>query len=285
MTEKKGPFVIRTMERSEVDFAVDLAANEGWNPGLHDADCFFRTDPNGFLIGLLDGEPIGCISGISYGGGFGFIGFYIVIPERRGQGYGIRLWNRALAYLKGHTVGLDGVVDQQPNYKKSGFALAYRNIRYEGAAAVSSGDSAWISLIDDALLDAVCDYDRRFFPVPRKDFLRCWARMPESTAAAFVKGGVVCGYGVIRKCRQGHKLGPLFADTGDIARALFESLTGHADPGSPVYLDVPEVNPAALELARRHNMQRVFETARMYTGEHPAIDTGGIFGVTTFELG
>ncbi len=141
MNEKKDPYIIRTMERSEVDFAVGLAANEGWNPGLYDADCFFKTDPNGFFIGLLDGEPIGCISGISYNGGFGFIGFYIVIPERRGQGYGIKLWNTALAYLKGHNVGLDGVVAQQSNYKKSGFALAYRNIRYEGVAAPSSDES------------------------------------------------------------------------------------------------------------------------------------------------
>jgi len=285
MNEEKDPFVIRTMERSEVDFAVDLAANEGWNPGLSDADCFFKTDPNGFFIGLLDGEPIGCISGISYSGGFGFIGFYIVIPERRGQGYGIKLWNAALAYLKGHNVGLDGVVAQQSNYKKSGFGPAYRNIRYEGVAAPSPGQSVNVSVIDDMLLDAVCDYDRRFFSVERQGFLRCWTHMPESKAAAFIANGVVCGYGIIRKCRKGYKIGPLFADTSDIAETLFTSLSSHAEPGSPIYLDVPEVNPAAVDLASRHHMEKVFETARMYTGQKPGIDTGGIFGVTTFELG
>jgi len=285
MSAKKNPYIIRTMTRSEVDFAVELAANEGWNPGLHDADCFFNTDPNGFFIGLLDGKPIGCISGVSYGGEFGFIGFYIVVPERRVQGYGIRLWDAALAHLKGHNVGLDGVVEQQENYKKSGFTLAYRNIRYEGTAASFSGESSNISVIDVALLDAVTAYDRRFFPVKRDAFLKCWTRIPESRAVAFMDGDEVCGYGVIRKCRKGYKIGPLFADTGDIAEALFGSLSSHAEPGAPVYLDVPEVNPAALELARRHHMEKVFETARMYTGENPSIDTGGIFGVTTFELG
>ena len=53
---------IRTMRREEVAFAIDLAAREGWNPGLHDAECFFSADPGGFLIGELDGEPVGCIS-------------------------------------------------------------------------------------------------------------------------------------------------------------------------------------------------------------------------------
>ena len=50
---------IRTMRREEVAFAIDLAAQEGWNPGLHDAECFFSADPEGFLIGEMDGEPVG----------------------------------------------------------------------------------------------------------------------------------------------------------------------------------------------------------------------------------
>lgn len=176
-------------------------------------------------------------------------------------------------------------MEQQPNYKKSGFVLAYRNIRYEGVGASSSGESEHISIIDDALLDAVCDYDRRFFPVERQGFLRCWTCMPESKAAAFIENDAVCGYGVIRKCRSGYKIGPLFADTGDIAETLFTNLSSQVDPDTPIFLDVPEVNPAAVDLAHRHQMEKVFETARMYTGEKPAIHTGGIYGVTTFELG
>ncbi|MCI5125057.1 MAG: GNAT family N-acetyltransferase [Candidatus Electrothrix sp. AR5] len=74
------------MTRKEVDVAVEWAAQEGWNPGIHDADCYFTADPNGFLIGLLDDEPIATISAINYS--FGFIGFYIVKPEHRGTGYG-----------------------------------------------------------------------------------------------------------------------------------------------------------------------------------------------------
>jgi hypothetical protein len=77
------------MRRDEVDFATALAASEGWNPGLHDAKCFYYVDPHGFLVGLLNGEPVGCISAVSYEGVFGFIGFYIVVPEHRGKGFGM----------------------------------------------------------------------------------------------------------------------------------------------------------------------------------------------------
>lgn len=89
-------YEIRTAQRHELDFAITLATNEGWNPGLHDADCFYQTDPDGFLIGLLEDQPIACISAVSYGGTFGFIGFYIVKPEYRGQRYGIQIWDAAM---------------------------------------------------------------------------------------------------------------------------------------------------------------------------------------------
>ena len=52
-------FQVRTMRREELAFALDLAAREGWNPGLNDAECFFAADPGGFLMGELAGEPVG----------------------------------------------------------------------------------------------------------------------------------------------------------------------------------------------------------------------------------
>src|SRR5262245_45601823 len=110
---------VRTMRRDELDLALEWAAQEGWNPGLADADCFDAADPEGFLIGSVGGEPIGCISVVRYGGNFGFLGFYIVKPERRGQGYGLSLWHAGMARLHDRVVGLDGVIAQQENYRRS----------------------------------------------------------------------------------------------------------------------------------------------------------------------
>jgi len=121
-------FHFRTMKRGEVDLAVDWAASEGWNPGLDDAACFHAADPDGFLIGLVGDDPVAVISVVRYGASFAFLGFYIVRPDQRGKGYGLRIWNAGMAALEGRNVGLDGVVDQQDNYRKSGFRLVYRNI-------------------------------------------------------------------------------------------------------------------------------------------------------------
>ena len=105
-------YQISTASRAEVDIAVDWAAAEGWNPGLGDAEAYYRADPSGFLIGRLHGEPVATISAVRYGD-FGFMGFYIVRPAERGRGLGIAIWNAALRHLEGCTVGLDGVVAQQ----------------------------------------------------------------------------------------------------------------------------------------------------------------------------
>jgi hypothetical protein len=273
------------MTRREIDLAVDLAAAEGWNPGLHDANCFHAADPGGFLVGLLGDEPIATISVVRYGASFGFLGFYIVKPEYRGRGYGIGIWNAGLAYLESRVVGLDGVVDQQENYRKSGFTLAYRNVRYQGRGSGPASARSGIVPLSTLPVDEVCAYDRAFFPEGRARFLKCWISQPQASALGFMRNGSLAGYGVLRACRSGYKVGPLFADDPKIAESLFLALQENVPEGAPVFLDTPAVNEAAVDLAKRHNMTAVFETARMYAGRSPDLPIQRLFGVTSFELG
>ncbi|MNF53191.1 hypothetical protein D3C84_345650 [compost metagenome] len=95
---------------------------------------------------------------------------------------------------------------------------------------------------------------------------------------------MLSGYGVIRRCAEGCKVGPLFADDARAAEALYAQLAPFA-AGGPLFLDAPENNPAAMELVQRHGMTEVFGCARMYLGPVPALRHERVFGVTTFELG
>jgi GNAT superfamily N-acetyltransferase len=281
------PLLVRPMTRPELEMGLDWAAAEGWNPGLHDANSFHATDPDGFLLGLVDDKPVGMISAVRYGARFGFIGFYIVRPALRGHGYGMALWRAGMARLAGRTVGLDGVVTQQDNYRRSGFVLAWNNVRCQGVARRSN-----LPASPDEDLDPVClpdgellAYDAAFFPDDRRTFVRAWTTQAGSAALAVRRAGKVVGYGVIRPCRTGFKVGPLFADDADLADRLWSALVSRLSPGEPVYLDIPAANPVALELAREHDLEPAFETARMYTGAAPALPLRRLFGITTFELG
>jgi len=92
------------------------------------------------------------------------------------------------------------------------------------------------------------------------------------------------GLGAIRACREGFKIGPLYAEDERTADVLFLQLAAYAE-GANVYLDVPEPNKAARRLVKRYEMKPVFESARMYTGAAPSIPLARLYGVTTFELG
>jgi len=279
------PYTITPAKREELDVLLGWAADEGWNPGLHDAGCFYAADPGGFLLGRLDGEAVAGISVVKYGSAFAFLGLYIVRPGFRGRGLGLRLWQAGMATVAGRNVGLDGVVVQQQNYRKSGYSLAWRNIRQEGAGGDSVPIDARAVPLAGVPLTAVLAYDQAFFPDGRVDFLRCWIQQPGGTALGWVEDGTLQGYGVLRPCRSGFKVGPLFADSTAVADGLFNALKSAAGRDAKIYLDTPQANPEAMALARRHGMAPVFETARMYTGPAPALPLQKLYGITTFELG
>lgn len=177
------------MTRKEVDLAVEWAAQEGWNPDWHDAECYFAEDSKGFLLGLLGEKPIATISAVKYGTAFGFLGFYIVKPQFRGKGYGIQIWNAGLKYLEGRNIGLDGVVAQQNNYKKSGFKLAYHNIRFEGVGGGDASGSSSIVQLSTISFETIRAYSQAFFPADRSGFLKCWINQPGSYALGIKQNG------------------------------------------------------------------------------------------------
>ncbi len=272
------------MRPEEIAIAVDWAAGEGWNPGLSDAACFNKVDPDGFLIGELDGAPAAAISCLNYDSAFAFLGFYIVRRDLRGRGYGLRIWNEAIAHAGGRTIGLDGVVAQQQNYRKSGFRLAYASIRYRGTIARISAPLAGVVPLAKVPFATVEADDARVFPGPRSAFLRAWISAPGHIGRALVRDGRLAAWGVIRPCRRGHKIGPLVADERAAAEGVLAALVAAAGAGD-IFLDVPSVNPEAVALAHGHDLAPVFETARMYTGAIRPLALERVFGVTTFELG
>jgi hypothetical protein len=90
---------------------------------------------------------------------------------------------------------------------------------------------------------------------------------------------------VVRPCREGFKIGPLFADDKIIAQKLFLALIEDVPGGIPYFLDVPDLSKDAVSMAIYYEMNPVFETARMYKGTEPELPMNRIYGITSFELG
>jgi GNAT superfamily N-acetyltransferase len=275
---------IRPMRPDEISIAIDWAAAEGWNPGRGDAACFATVDPEGFLIGEIAGEPAATISCVNYDPHFSFLGFYIVRKDLRGRGHGLQLWDAAIAHAGSRVIGLDGVVAQQDNYRKSGFSFAYANVRYGGTVRSPGPRRNDVIDLNGAPLAQIEASDATVFPAPRAAFLRSWVGAPGHVGRALIRDGALAGWGVIRPCRIGHKIGPLVADDRCAAQSVLSALLDDTR-GGEVFLDVPAANPQAVALARDLGLAPVFETARMYTAPIPLLRLERVFGVTTFELG
>ncbi len=280
--------VYRTATRDELELAVQWAAQERWNPGLGDADVFWASDPEGFVCAEENGEVIATGSIVSYSGEFGFMGFFIVRPELRGQGIGREFWqwrrDRLLARLHpGAAIGMDGVFEMQPFYAKGGFAFSHRNLRMEGVGQAHDTDPGLVDL-SAISFEQVAAYDRRHFGFARDEFLRRWINPEGGRGLGCIMDGELRGMGVIRPCQAGFKIGPLCAENASIADRLFRALSRWA-VDQPIFLDVPENNAEALALAKTYSLQEVFGCARMYHGLAPDLPWSQIYGVTSFELG
>lgn len=279
--------IYRPLIRSELDTVLEWAADEGWNPGRADADAFWAADPNGFVGIELGGELIGSGAIISYNGEVGFMGLFIVKPEWRGRGIGGEFWMYRRDLLRsrlrdGASIAMDGVFEMQPFYARGGFAFQHRNLRMQGIG--NAGCGTGVRELAEFDFAEVVAFDRRFFGASRPAFLEKWIQPLGGLGVGMAGERGLTGLGVVRPCRAGFKIGPLFADSPGTADSIYRALSDHA-AGKSLFLDVPECSPEAVALAERFAMTEVFGCARMVHGPTPDGVRAGVYGVTTFELG
>lgn len=279
-----GQAILRPLTLAELETLIDWAGDEGWNPGLADAEAFQAADPEGFIGCFVEDQLAAAIAATAYGDDFGFIGLYISHPDFRGKGYGKKVWDAGMRHLEGRSIGLDGVPAQQENYRRSGFAEQYRTWRWSGhfPPADTAAFTDIVTVTSDHLPEML-SFDQRFFSAPREAFMEQWCRAPRLTLA-LMRDGVIAGYGTLRQCRQGCKIGPLFAETPEDAQLLFGALANRCG-AQVLHIDVPESNAAFSAFLEGAGFEKGFVTARMIRGPVPPAPAIIPAGITTLELG
>ena len=191
----------------------------------------------------------------------------------------------AVAHAGDRVIGLDGVVAQQQNYQKSGFALAYANVRYGGASPRPDAPAAATTALTEVPLAAVEASDRTVFPAPRAAFLRAWIGAPGHIGRALLRDGRACRLGrhpsVPRRATRSARWSPTIAPP--LKRCWRRCWRAGAAARSSS--TSPASTATRWRWRRDLGLAPVFETARMYTGAIPPLRLERVFGVTTFELG
>lgn len=238
----------------------------GWDPGYGDARAILAVDPRALIVGYVDDVPVSAISVLQIGESYAFAGNFFVHREWRGRGFGRATWDAAMLHATGRTIGLEAALDKVQHYERLGFTRSHETSSYQGrirpaVRAVASGVRPFEPGDRDALvaLDALCS------PHDRIAFLTTWIAAGEGTLVYSRGPGYgVEGFGTIRRCRTGVRIGPLIAATSTAARAVFDTLTA-SHRGEHVVIEAPTLNRFAAGLARDRGLERGPATARMYS--------------------
>jgi len=282
--------------------AYSWAEKESWNPGIEDPQ-FAADNFHGHLyIGKIDGKAISSLLIVPHEPGrYGFAGVYICLPEYRQKGHGLATWKYAMAdyqsrYGPNSALGLAAVLEQVPNYEKSGFinsgitdlrhAASVKTILTKyGREVKAQSDDGQTSLVplSSISFEEFCAFDKGVFGVARNaHMLREW----HQKGSAAISGGKIVGFGWIRKCVSGYRLNPLFAQDPEIANFILVNLAQKvSDENEEIYIDIPDCHQKAIDFAvNRYGFTQRFACVRMYAGTPPNTDNQRIYSMPCWEF-
>ncbi len=260
------------MTSSDVPTADQLRAAAGWNQTPADWFRLLRWQPNGCFVAEFHNEIVGTVTTTVYAAQLAWIGMLLVHPSARQRGIGQALLDRALAFLKAHTVPcvkLDATPQGQRLYEKLGFRVECELARWEASPLqplASANPSSAIRPWQKIDLGPAAEIDRAAFGIERPEHLDDLSDQSTRrfTAAA---AGKTAGFGFGRPGARAFYFGPICAGSPQLGELLIEALARTA-PAGLVFWDIPERNERACSIAQRLGFIRQRPFIRMVLGEN-----------------
>jgi GNAT superfamily N-acetyltransferase len=257
---------LRPLTAADLPLGLHLSRQAGWNQTPDDWRRCLGLQPDGCFVAECDGAPAGTTTTCVFGR-VAWVAMVLVEERFRRRGVGRALMEHALAFLDGQgvrTVRLDATPVGQPLYEQLGFRQQFRLDRYDGvlppdnrpaaAGVVTAPPGQWEGLA--ALDAAVTRTDRRTF------LLRLFAERP-GLVRAVVEADGLRGFTAARIGSQALQIGPCVGPAGAVL--LEDACRRHA--GRRIYLDVPEANRQAADLATARGLTVQRRLVRMCRGE------------------
>lgn len=283
-------FSARSLGSADIASAMALSAEAGWNQVAADWRIFIE---NGCALAIAnsDGELVATAAILPHGGRFAWISMVLVAAPYRRRGFATWLLRHCVATLlaQGLTPVLDATDTGRPLYLSFGFADCWglhRMVARAELAVDSATTTCGITVRPLMPQDwaRIVAYDTAIFGAEREKLLRRLAyRLPVAAHVA-EHAGEIAGFLLGRDGRAMNQLGPLAADSENIARALL----GHALASlpAPVVIDLPDrhANLRAWLIGMGFSAERPL--TRMVRGQSIAFDdTSRLFAIAGPELG
>lgn len=216
------------------DFWYPIIRDLGWNRSRSDGPTHYHAALDGhswLLIAPQDSSsPQGCVLALPFPNGTGWIGFFLVSASHRGQGLGGALWRGmdAIWAQNGTSfMGLDGVEEQVPTYTRRGFVDVGRIVLMTCSASAlkdhpevaSDGD---VRDIREADREALRKLDEMHTGLDRGRYWVSSGLLDRADVFGFAHyfDSTLDGFVLVRECKEGHRVGPLFAPSAAVATQL-----------------------------------------------------------------
>ena len=218
------------MRREELAFAIDLAAREGWNPGLNDAECFFAPTRR------ISDRRAGWRTDRVHLGGFLCRALWVRRPLHRSPRVsrpGLRTEDVAGRH---GPAAADTTSDWTASWPNRATTPSPGSASRIGTSAIGAGPNGRGTRLGRVRGRSGVRGDLRFRPASLSRTARSIpSRLADAAKGRGVRrqdGNRVTGYTVVRQCREGWKIGPLAAEAPIIARRLYDAAATHARAAS-----------------------------------------------------
>ena len=276
------PFTVDPLRSDDLEGALRLSTQAGWNQLAADWERIFAFSPEGCLAGRMDGRLVATATVVSFGRTAQWIGMVLVDESMRGRGLGGTILSRILSLARergGDAVGLDATDLGRPVYLKQGFADVAPIDRWSGSLrAVGPADG--LELVDRSTFDDVAALDRAACGTDRSGFLLHLMNEP-GVVGVTLPGS---GFGFLRPGRTRSHVGPLVAPDDEVCSRLLSRLARLSE-GSTVLLDALRTPPSTA-LLERHGLQVARKLTRMTLGSPQQLLMGdSVRAIASFEWG
>lgn len=233
--------------------------NEGWNIGIYDSDIYYKIDPTGHFVAKTTNN-IASLSLIKHSPYFFTLGPFIVHKWYRKLGIGEAILNATIANMehdhpKAGTI-LFSVPEQIERYKRIGFIPCINIERWYVKSIEPTHIKNECRAITRQLVPYINQYYQQHHIVSREILLNELLLKPEINGLVFIENNIIKGFGFIRRCIRGFRIGALIADTPVIAKELINELLVFAH-SEPAFIDVPSSNLNASFCMNALNAQKV----------------------------
>jgi GNAT superfamily N-acetyltransferase len=281
---------MRTLGKEDIDFAVSLTIEEGWNYTPAEIGLMLDLDPEGSFV-YEENEPLGMATCVTYGR-TGVLGHLIVTKKGRGRKIGHSLVEAAIDYMEGK--GVESILvfateEAVKLYQSHGFAL--RGVTSCMHSRLDStfhrNPSEECAQLERSDLPVVIDIDHRLFGDDRSRLIQLLYEESPEGAFKIERAGNIEGFIFGRPDHVGYNLGPWVCLTGNEkdAEALFRTAISTFDSGK-IYMGAFTSNPAALKIADILPPINRWRIPMMTRGKvRYQADPGKVFGIAAYELG